>query len=105
LLEASDAQRTVEIIERNSDTDLVLLDLNRPDRDGLALLGKLHAPSDHIRRGAVGVSAPAVRLKEAICPDAARRGRRKARHSQFSSEMAGRVVLISNILHRDQHLE
>ncbi len=43
VLEASDGSRTVELIERNPDIDLVLLDLNLPDRDGLALLGDLRA--------------------------------------------------------------
>jgi DNA-binding NarL/FixJ family response regulator len=43
VLEASDGRRTVELIEQNPDIDLVLLDLNLPDRDGLALLGELRA--------------------------------------------------------------
>ena len=41
VLEASDGRGTVERIEQNPDIDLVLLDLNLPDRDGLALLGEL----------------------------------------------------------------
>jgi DNA-binding NarL/FixJ family response regulator len=43
VLEASDGRRTVELIEQNPDIDLVLLDLNLPDHDGLALLGELRA--------------------------------------------------------------
>jgi DNA-binding NarL/FixJ family response regulator len=43
VLEASDGRRTVELIDANPDIDLVLLDLNLPDRDGLALLGELRA--------------------------------------------------------------
>ena len=41
VLEAFDGRRTVELIEANPDVDLVLLDLNLPDADGLALLGDL----------------------------------------------------------------
>jgi DNA-binding NarL/FixJ family response regulator len=41
VLEASDGRRTVELIAQNPDIDLVLLDLNLPDRDGLALLGEV----------------------------------------------------------------
>jgi DNA-binding NarL/FixJ family response regulator len=43
VVEASDGARTVELIERNPDIDLILLDLNLPDRDGLALLADLRA--------------------------------------------------------------
>jgi DNA-binding NarL/FixJ family response regulator len=43
VLEASDGRRTVELIEQNPEIDLVLLDLNLPDRDGLGLLGELRA--------------------------------------------------------------
>jgi len=43
VLEACDGRRTVELIEANPEIDLVLLDLNLPDRDGLALLGDLRA--------------------------------------------------------------
>lgn len=41
VLEASDGRRTIDLIDQNQDIDLVLLDLNLPDRDGLALLGEL----------------------------------------------------------------
>ncbi len=41
VMEASDGRCTVELLEANPDVDLVLLDLNLPDGDGLALLGDL----------------------------------------------------------------
>ncbi|HLH92033.1 MAG TPA: response regulator transcription factor [Xanthobacteraceae bacterium] len=43
VIEASDGARTLELIERHPDIEFVLLDLNLPDRDGLALLGDLRA--------------------------------------------------------------
>lgn len=41
VLEASNSQQALEAIERNSDINLILLDLNLPDRDGLSLLAEL----------------------------------------------------------------
>lgn len=43
LLEASDASAALELIERNPDLDLVLLDLMLPDENGLLLLQTLRA--------------------------------------------------------------
>jgi DNA-binding NarL/FixJ family response regulator len=41
ILEAPNSQQALEAIEGHSDINLVLLDLNLPDRDGLSLLAEL----------------------------------------------------------------
>lgn len=41
VLEASTSQQALEAIEHHSDINLILLDLNLPDRDGLSLLAEL----------------------------------------------------------------
>jgi DNA-binding NarL/FixJ family response regulator len=41
ILEASDSGEAVRLIEENADLDLILLDLNLPDRDGFSLLAEL----------------------------------------------------------------
>lgn len=41
ILEASDSRETMQFVEQHPDIDLVLLDLNLPDRDGFAVLADL----------------------------------------------------------------
>ncbi len=41
VLEASDSERAIDILARESDLDLVLLDLNLPDRDGFSVLADI----------------------------------------------------------------
>jgi DNA-binding NarL/FixJ family response regulator len=41
IFEASDGCETMQFVERHSDLDLVLLDLNLPDRDGFSVLTEL----------------------------------------------------------------
>jgi len=41
VLEASDSREAVRLIEANADLDLVLLDLNLPDRDGFGVLSEI----------------------------------------------------------------
>jgi DNA-binding NarL/FixJ family response regulator len=41
VLEASDSRQAMEIFANNADIGLVMLDLNLPDRDGLAVLSEL----------------------------------------------------------------
>jgi DNA-binding NarL/FixJ family response regulator len=41
VLEASDGAATLRLVEQNTDLDLVMLDLNLPDRDGFSLLAEL----------------------------------------------------------------
>jgi DNA-binding NarL/FixJ family response regulator len=41
VLEASDCDSTLRTIEQNTDLDLVVIDLNLPDRDGFSLLAEL----------------------------------------------------------------
>jgi DNA-binding NarL/FixJ family response regulator len=41
ILEASDSRETMRLIEEHPDVDLILLDLNLPDRDGFTVLSKL----------------------------------------------------------------
>src|SRR6516165_8586145 len=41
VLEASDSRETMRLIEEHPDVDLILLDLNLPDRDGLTVLSEL----------------------------------------------------------------
>jgi DNA-binding NarL/FixJ family response regulator len=41
ILEAPDSRQAVRLIEENADLDLILLDLNLPDRDGFSLLAEL----------------------------------------------------------------
>jgi DNA-binding NarL/FixJ family response regulator len=43
VLEAEDASRTTELLVKQPDIALILLDLNLPDRDGLVLLAELRA--------------------------------------------------------------
>jgi DNA-binding NarL/FixJ family response regulator len=47
VLEASDSRQAMEIFANNADIGLVMLDLNLPDRDGLAVLSELreHHPA------------------------------------------------------------
>src|SRR3954452_2061585 len=41
ILEAADSQRAMPLVEENPDLDLILLDLNLPDRDGFSVLVEL----------------------------------------------------------------
>jgi len=41
ILEASDSRETMRLIEEHPDVDLILLDLNLPDRDGFSVLSEL----------------------------------------------------------------
>ena len=41
VLEASDCRQTMQLVEEHADLDLVLLDLNLPDRDGFSALAEL----------------------------------------------------------------
>jgi DNA-binding NarL/FixJ family response regulator len=41
ILEAADSREAMRLIEEHPDLDLVLLDLNRPDRDGFSVLSEL----------------------------------------------------------------
>jgi DNA-binding NarL/FixJ family response regulator len=41
ILEASDSRETMRLIEEHPDVDLILLDLNLPDRDGSTVLSEL----------------------------------------------------------------
>jgi DNA-binding NarL/FixJ family response regulator len=41
ILEAADSRQAMHLIEENSDLDLILLDLNLPDRDGFSVLVEL----------------------------------------------------------------
>ena len=41
VLEASDSKQAMEVIAGHADTDLILLDLTLPDRDGLSVLAEL----------------------------------------------------------------
>src|SRR5919197_5016228 len=41
ILEAADSLRALPLIEQNADLDLILLDLNLPDRDGFSVLVEL----------------------------------------------------------------
>ena len=41
ILEASDSRETMRLIEEHPDVDLILLDLNLPDRDGFTVLSEL----------------------------------------------------------------
>jgi len=41
ILEAADSRQAMQLIEENNDLDLILLDLNLPDRDGFSLLVEL----------------------------------------------------------------
>jgi DNA-binding NarL/FixJ family response regulator len=41
VLEASDCDSTLRLIEQNADLDLVVIDLNLPDRDGFSLIAEL----------------------------------------------------------------
>jgi len=41
VLEASDSRETMRLIEEHPDVDLILLDLNLPDRDGFTVLSEL----------------------------------------------------------------
>jgi DNA-binding NarL/FixJ family response regulator len=41
LLEAADSRQAMQTIAENPDTDLILLDLTLPDRDGLSVLGDI----------------------------------------------------------------
>src|SRR4029077_19703852 len=41
VLEASDSRQAMRLVEANPDLHLILLDLNLPDRDGLAMLADL----------------------------------------------------------------
>ncbi len=41
ILEASDGRETMRFVEQHPDVDLILLDLNLPDRDGFAVLADL----------------------------------------------------------------
>src|SRR3954447_2827598 len=41
ILEAADSQRAMPLVEENADLDLILLDLNLPDRDGFSMLVEL----------------------------------------------------------------
>jgi DNA-binding NarL/FixJ family response regulator len=41
ILEASDSRETMRLVEEHPDVDLILLDLNLPDRDGFTVLSEL----------------------------------------------------------------
>jgi len=41
ILEAADSRQAMQLIEENNDLDLILLDLNLPDRDGFSVLVEL----------------------------------------------------------------
>src|SRR6516164_11763370 len=41
ILEAPDSREAMRLIEEHSDIDLILLDLNLPDRDGVTVLSEL----------------------------------------------------------------
>ena len=41
ILEASDCGQTMRLIEQHPDLDLIVLDLNLPDRDGFSVLAEL----------------------------------------------------------------
>jgi DNA-binding NarL/FixJ family response regulator len=41
IFEASDSRETMQFVEQHSDVDLILLDLNLPDRDGFSVLADL----------------------------------------------------------------
>src|SRR5215475_6078863 len=41
IVEASDSHQAIRLIEENPDIELVLLDLNLPDRDGLEALAEI----------------------------------------------------------------
>ena len=41
ILEAADSRQAMQLIEENTDLDLILLDLNLPDRDGFSVLVEL----------------------------------------------------------------
>ena len=41
ILEASDSRQAMRLVEGHPDLDLILLDVNLPDRDGFSVLGEL----------------------------------------------------------------
>jgi DNA-binding NarL/FixJ family response regulator len=41
ILEASNSRQAMRLVEEHPDLDLILLDINLPDRDGLSVLGEL----------------------------------------------------------------
>ena len=42
ILEASDSRQAMRLVEGHPDLDLILLDVNLPDRDGFSVLGELN---------------------------------------------------------------
>jgi DNA-binding NarL/FixJ family response regulator len=55
VLEASDCRQAIALIERNPDLQLILLDLNLPDRDGFSLIADLRR--EHANMSLVVLSA------------------------------------------------
>lgn len=47
ILEATNSAQALQLVEANTDLDLILLDLTLPDRDGFALLGDLRDRLPH----------------------------------------------------------
>jgi DNA-binding NarL/FixJ family response regulator len=59
ILEASDGRQAMRIVEQNPDLDLVVLDLNLPDRDGFQVLAELR--QGHASTAVVVLSASNAR--------------------------------------------
>jgi DNA-binding NarL/FixJ family response regulator len=65
-LEASDCRQTMKLIEQHPDLDLIVLDLNLPDRDGLSVLAELRERYATTAVVVLSASQDSNRIKQAL---------------------------------------